>query len=534
MQRRGIITQLPRDPRRQSGLLENAVRDHLQRLLRSPHFDAAARSREFLCFVVDQALAGRDEYLNQTAIAVAVFGRQANFDAVLDPIVRVQAGRLRRSLERYYLLTGDTQTVRIELPKGSYTPVFAANAAHGEAFAKGRSASLAALTTDWPSIAIRLLATSSPEDSGIAARIKDELTTELYRYGDLHVIRARDMDKLDRGQQASVRFELRGALRREADDCLVSTHLMDRTTGEQIWSDEYHTAPHPERWSGSIDSIARVIAARVGSEQGIVARLLAAECTDQPVVARDCSAIQRCYRFFFSREISEFVPTVQAVEQVTVRNPECALAWAYLSRLYQVNYSFELSPLHTPIEKAVACANQGLLLDPTGARTRCICGAALLIMGELELARLELEQALRLNPDSLAYREVISWLLALSGDWERGMALMRQAMDLNPYCMPQVQHGLWADHLRRGEFDKAYIAAVEYRDPTFFWRHLMMASCLGHLGRMDDARTSVEALLQAKPEFPERGRTLIGYYIKPDELRERIFEGLRKAGLVLL
>src|SRR3954471_16999512 len=100
------------------------VRQHLDRVLRSPHFDGSTRSREFLRYVVEEVLAGRGAYLKQAAIAVEVFGRQPDFDAVIDPIVRVQAGRLRRSLERYYLLSGDADALRIELPKGSYAPVF--------------------------------------------------------------------------------------------------------------------------------------------------------------------------------------------------------------------------------------------------------------------------------------------------------------------------------------------------------------------------------------------------------------------------
>ena len=60
---------------------------------------------------------------------MAVFGRKADFDPILDPIVRVQAGRLRRSLERYYLLTGDAGAIRIELPRGGYAPAFVTAAA---------------------------------------------------------------------------------------------------------------------------------------------------------------------------------------------------------------------------------------------------------------------------------------------------------------------------------------------------------------------------------------------------------------------
>lgn len=124
MQAHGDITHLHRDGYPGGAPIEANVRNHLACLLASPYFDASSRSREFLRYVVEEALAGRGAALNQAAIAISVFGRDARFDAVLDPIVRVQAGRLRRSLERYYLLSGESEPLRIELPKGSYAPVF--------------------------------------------------------------------------------------------------------------------------------------------------------------------------------------------------------------------------------------------------------------------------------------------------------------------------------------------------------------------------------------------------------------------------
>jgi hypothetical protein len=123
--------------------------------------------------------------------------------------------------------------------------------------------------------------------------------------------------------------------------------------------------------------------------------------------------------------------------------------------------------------------------------------------------------------------------MALLGSWERGITLMRSAMERNPNHLPHVYHGLWADHLRRGEYEEAYRAALEYRDPTFFWRSLMRACSLGHLRRTNEARAEVTELLRQKPSFPDRGRILIGRYIKAEDLQERVAEGLRKAGLVL-
>jgi hypothetical protein len=93
--------------------------------------------------------------------------------------------------------------------------------------------------------------------------------------------------------------------------------------------------------------------------------------------------------------------------------------------------------------------------------------------------------------------------------------------------------GLWFDHLRRGEVQLAYQYALEYRDPTFFWRGVMRASCLGLLGRTPEAAVTVADLLQRKPDFEARGRTLIGHYIKLDEVMSQVVDGLARAGLTL-
>jgi hypothetical protein len=128
---------------------------------------------------------------------------------------------------------------------------------------------------------------------------------------------------------------------------------------------------------------------------------------------------------------------------------------------------------------------------------------------------------------------MIGFLLTLLGDWERGPALSRSVQERNPHCLPQVLFGLWADSLRRGELESAYRAALEYRDPTFFWRPVMRASCLGLLGRTSEADSEVAELLSRRPNFAARGRILLGHYIKFDEVMNPIVDGLARAGLTL-
>ena len=507
-----------------------AVRTHLERVLHSPHFDASTRSREFLQYVVEEVLAGRVAYLKQAAIAVEVFGRKPDFDAVIDPIVRVQAGRLRRSLERYYLLSGDTDAIRIELPKGSYAPVFVETP---DFPAPPLSMSQPAQT--WPTVIVHPFEAQGARNATLATPLKEELAAELCRYGMVHVTRRLDIESSGPSPQAPARFELHGSIVDSDSSPVIAARLVDRTTGQQIWADEFHSGLRAERCSGSVTDIGRVIAARIGAEHGIIARHICGEFAARGFPAGDTfGAIARSQHLTWSRQPAALLPAVEALQQATSRAPEVELAWTSLARLYLMNHTLELSGVITPLEMAIGCANQSVMLEPASARTRCLMATALLVKGELGAARRQLEHALRLNSESLAYREVIGWLLALTGDWDQGVALMRATMERNPYCHPCVSHGLWADAMRRCEFDAAYAAALDYHDAGFFWRELMITSCLGHLGRLDDAQASAAELLRVKPQFVHDGRRLIAHYIKPDELRATIIDGLHKAGVAVV
>ena len=103
------------------------IRQQIERILASKSFDASERNRSFLQYVVDETLKGRASYIKGYTVARSVFGRDPDFDPQLDPVVRIEASRLRRSLERYYLTAGKGDLVLVELPKGGYVPRFELN-----------------------------------------------------------------------------------------------------------------------------------------------------------------------------------------------------------------------------------------------------------------------------------------------------------------------------------------------------------------------------------------------------------------------
>ncbi len=100
------------------------IQDALQRVLASRDFVNSERKRRFLKFVVQETLAGRAGRIKAYAIALDVFDRGPSFDPVADPVVRIEAGRLRRCLEHYYLGEGAADRIRITIPKGGYVPQF--------------------------------------------------------------------------------------------------------------------------------------------------------------------------------------------------------------------------------------------------------------------------------------------------------------------------------------------------------------------------------------------------------------------------
>ena len=100
------------------------IRQELNRIINSSPFRDAYRLTSFLSFIVETTLAGNGSKLKAYTIAVEALGRGADFDPQTDPIVRVEAVRMRQALARYYSGIGRDDPLVIEVPRGSYVPAF--------------------------------------------------------------------------------------------------------------------------------------------------------------------------------------------------------------------------------------------------------------------------------------------------------------------------------------------------------------------------------------------------------------------------
>lgn len=100
------------------------VRHALAEIIASEAFARSERLRSFLSYIVDKELSGKAAHLKGYSIGIDVFGRSHGFDAGNDPLVRVQAGKLRKLLEHYYETEGAAACLRIRVPLGSYVPEY--------------------------------------------------------------------------------------------------------------------------------------------------------------------------------------------------------------------------------------------------------------------------------------------------------------------------------------------------------------------------------------------------------------------------
>jgi hypothetical protein len=127
--------------------------------------------------------------------------------------------------------------------------------------------------------------------------------------------------------------------------------------------------------------------------------------------------------------------------------------------------------------------------------------------------------------------DTIGWVMALAGDWERGVNWIKKAIKLNPYYRSWVRHAVCFNWLRVGNYEKAYQESLHFMMPKLFWDPLLKAAACGHLGRIEEGQACVRALLALKPDFAQRGRILIGRYVKFEDIVDRIIEGLGKLGM---
>ncbi|MGW8325514.1 MAG: tetratricopeptide repeat protein [Desulfobacterales bacterium] len=519
-----------------------ALRNQLERILQNAKFRGSDKQSKFLSFVVNETLEDRASQIKAYTIAVAVYERAETFDSQIDPIVRVEAGRLRRALEHYYLTAGKNDPVIIKIPKGSYVPTF-------QTIEKQPSQPIAPISEDKdsksrmvPTIAVMpLLNLSGDEEQDyFIDGLTEELTTELARYQGFKVIASQSTMRF-KGQvfdsskirnDLGVDFFLTGSIRKSKKTLKVMIQVVDASIDMKIWVKSYKRDLTAYDLIAIQEEIAQSVVGSIADQYGFITRKLSKEARKKaPVDLKAYDAILRFYHYETVLTPPAFEDAMTALELAIKLDPEYGLAWAMLAHLHADNYALGFREIEAPLEKALTFAQKGVALAPGNQFVHDALTLVHFHRGNKKLFLKSVEETIALNPNSPYIIGVAGWHMALYGEWERGLDLLKKGIKLNPYYPSWFHLVTFMDYYRRGENENAFAEALKFNYPELFWDPLMRAVALSQMGRKSEAKTAVSQLLKLEPDFATQGRYLISRYVKIDTLIDEIVKGLQKAGL---
>lgn len=567
---------------------QEEVERQLKAILSSPQFRLPERARRFLEFVVTETLSGRRDYLKAFTIAQAVFGRNENFDAQQDPCVRIEAGRLRRELEHYYLTDGVADRVVITVPRGGYAPVFelrqeiepaevrqagqsrpspvSVYGVHqvnlpeapvhrqprywfyaGSAIVIAFSAAavfqytrsfnigneLPSAAGNRPTIVVERFESASDDTiaSDISQGITDEIIEKLVPFNDIVVVAA-----LPRNRDGKVSFDpayaLQGSVRLENSTLRSTARLVRRADGAVIWANNYDAEVKLEGILKTQTGLADDIATAVARPFGVIFQ------TDTVTIAGNndpfsCILSYYSYRSEMTVDAHEVAKT--CLERAFDNWPSDSSVAAFLSLTYldEFRFPYQLNTKPTAATLGIAkdLAERAVRLDPKNARAQQALMLANFFGNDPIGALRAGEAAYASNPNDTEVAGEYGLRLSMSGNWDRGCELISEAVGRNAGPRGYYEVGMALCAFMRGDNQAAELWS-RMSDLNYNPMHrLVLLSILGSLGKTADAKEQLDWIKAKSPTLIGNVRREVVRRLARTEDQVRFFAGLEAAGL---
>lgn len=526
------------------------IRRELTRVLSSAQFRSSERSRQFLEFVVEQTLSGDPDRIKAYTIAIDCFGREPNFDPQIDPYVRIVARRMRRALRHYYEEEGAESEIRIDVPKGSYVPLFLSNnIVAGNSALKAPpevpsddSPPTAAPIDRASTIAVVRLDSHGADSDFLASGLTQEIILALSRFSEVLIVGpvsipahdARDSSPRDIGRDHNAEFVLMGTVHRLGDRLRISMSLSDVASSAMLWGHRFESDLTVQDLFEVQDEIARQVAATVGDAAGVIVRQVAERTRGRhPKSLSSYEAVLQGWHWNMALTPESLEEAHEALVHAVETDPGYSLAKALLSDIYFSDWCAGIDGIPDALDQAEELAAAAVALDPFSSDAHWALGQVHHGRKNPGRFRAEFDAALQLNPSRALYRASFGLFLMGLEEWDEAIDSMETATELNPqqpawYLLVSIMN-----HARLGEWEAALGCAKCFSAPGLIWRPALLAMALGHLDRVDEAAPHIESLLEIKADFRTGGRELLSRLLCADANVALVAEGLKKAGLEL-
>ena len=255
---------------------QKAIREQLVRILNSGPFHQSQRRQRFLEYLVNETLAGRGERLKAYNVALEVFERPETFDPITDPLVRIEAARLREKLREYYGTDGQGDPIHIDLPKGTYTPQIEFRHEGAPPIAGRRAPPTQEVSSTVPAVAVLPFDDLSADQSlgYLGDGVAEDIITALSRFPDTAVVartssfayKGKAVDIRQVGKELGVDYVVEGSARKDGDKLRIVSQLIDTKNGEHLWAERFdRTGTNP--WALQ-DEVTGMIVSAITGETG--------------------------------------------------------------------------------------------------------------------------------------------------------------------------------------------------------------------------------------------------------------------------
>ncbi|MDR3421188.1 MAG: adenylate/guanylate cyclase domain-containing protein [Xanthobacteraceae bacterium] len=394
---------------------------------------------------------------------------------------------------------------------------------------------------DKPSIAVLPFTNMSgdPEQEYFSDGISEDIITDLSKIAGLTVIarnssftyKGRSVDVRTVGRELSVRSVLEGSIRRAGQRVRITAQLIDAATGAHVWAERYDR-DLTDIFEVQDDVTRRIVGAlKVTLTPAENAHLTSSgtsniDAYDSALRGRELLLGNRKNRDTFEQAKACFL---QAIEL----DPNYAQAIAGLGFAYMFDYQNRWSgDPDSSLPLAKRYAERAIEKNPKEPLARVVAAVAATFSRDLDEAKSQIEVALLLNPNFAMAYNVLGTLRSYAGQPLEAIPVIEHAMRLDPAFNAQYLHFLGMAHLLAGNYEKA-AALLRQRIvlvPETDFSRSALASALGHLGEIDEARRVWGELKKLNPKYSFSEHFSRLPFKKEEDVRH-IAEGLAKAGL---
>ncbi|MBQ4133510.1 MAG: hypothetical protein IJD04_07255 [Desulfovibrionaceae bacterium] len=521
---------------------EAEIRKQLEDIFKSRDFVASQRLMDFLNYIVDQALAGKDKNIKAYNIAVDVFGAGADFDSQINPLVRTEAVRLRSKLEHYYLLNPDAP-VHIAIPKGAYVPVFSRQGEQSSAPFPSREWQLPSIHT---SILVAPFETinSSPEGESFNSGLVNEIVKGLIRFNDITVIdQSAGTNSTAPAPGAGSpgatrpahppRFILKGALQTQRKHFKLWVTLSDSGNCGKIWAESFNGDLQHDLFETQ-EIIAEKIVYLIAADFGVIQQIILKEIE----AGQGQSSFTHKAQWLYHRWVNRLTPAdfrlaLAAVDEALSKEPDNAHLMAMLSDLYSADYQLSYGLAENSLEQSLGLALAASAADPECQTAYLALAINYFLREDRTKFLISAERALELNPSSSSAMTTLSSWYGLLGFWNEALELIKKVFQLNPASPGWCHAVLSFYHYVRCDYDKALIEAYKINMPQMLWDSLFRLIAATGCGNAGAAAQAASDLLELYPDFEQNGKGLVAHSIPSQEYVERVVNSLADAGISL-